>query len=278
MNTHRFLTLSQPRLMAIVNATPDSFSDGGLLMRNRRVDLTVAGARIRQLLAEGAEIIDIGGESTRPGARPVSVQEELDRVIPLVQWVAEHCDVAISVDSSAPEVMAEAAKQGAHLLNDVRALAAGNALSVAAKTGLPVCLMHMQGMPATMQQQPQYHQVVSEVAGYLRQRADACVAAGIAPGKIWLDPGFGFGKTLEHNLALLRQLPAITGLGYPVLVGFSRKSMIGRLLGRELPDRLPGSLALAMMALERGARVLRVHDVAATRDIIDTFMAVRGKE
>jgi dihydropteroate synthase len=271
---HRFLELTQPRLMAILNATPDSFSDGGLLFKNNRLDPSLIGARVQKLVDQGAEIIDIGGESTRPGAALVGVNEELDRVIPIVEWIAKHCDVAISVDTSTPQVMEEAANKGAHLINDVRALTREGALAVATQTRLPVCLMHMQGTPQSMQQNPDYQNVISEVSDYLQQRVVACLDAGIPSKNIWLDPGFGFGKTLEHNLSLFRQMPELVSLGFPVLVGVSRKSMIGHLLGRELPDRLPGSLALALMSLERGAKVLRVHDVAETRDIIDTFIAV----
>ncbi len=272
---HRYLDLSRPRLMAILNVTPDSFSDGGLLFKSSKLDESLVSQRVAKLAADGAEIIDIGGESTRPGAAPVSVQEELDRVIPVVECIANNCDVAISVDTSSPQVMIEAAACGAHLINDVRALSREGALSAAAQTGLPVCLMHMQGTPETMQDNPGYSNVVTDVSEFLQQRIVSCLEVGIPSSKIWLDPGFGFGKALEHNLALLRHLPELVSLGFPVLVGFSRKSMIGKLLGRELPDRLPGSLALALMGLERGAKILRVHDISETRDVIDTFMAIK---
>lgn len=275
IKTHRFLDLSKPRLMAIVNATPDSFSDGGELFTGNYLDVELAGRHIEQLIADGAEIIDIGGESTRPGAALVSEQQELDRVIPVVEWVARNCDVAISVDTSTAIVMREAALKGAHLINDIRALARPDALCMAAQTGLPVCLMHMQGSPSTMQANPSYQSVTVEVSNFLQQRLIACLEAGIAPSKIWLDPGFGFGKALEHNIELVRQLPEIVSLGFPVLVGFSRKSMVGQILGRPLNGRLVGGLALAMMALERGAKILRVHDIAATRDIIDMFVAIK---
>jgi dihydropteroate synthase len=271
---HPSLDLSRPRLMAIVNATPDSFSDGGLLFSGQNVSMDLVSRRIEQLVSEGADIIDIGGESTRPGAAPVTVQQELDRVVPVVEWAANHCDVAISVDTSSPQVIREAATAGTHLINDVRALSRESALTAAADTGLPVCLMHMQGGPQTMQQQPRYGNVVAEVCEFLQQRVIACLNAGIAPSHIWLDPGFGFGKTLDHNLQLLRQLPELVSLGFPVMVGLSRKSMIGQLLGRDISDRLPGSLALAAASLERGARILRVHDVQATRDLIDTYIAI----
>jgi dihydropteroate synthase len=274
IKTHRYLDLSKPRLMAIVNATPDSFSDGGELFAGDYLDVELAGRRVEQLVKDGAEIIDVGGESTRPGAANVSVQQELDRVISIVEWVVAHCDVAVSVDTSSPAVMREAALKGVHLINDVRALTRSDALSAAAQTGLPVCLMHMQGSPVTMQANPNYQNIVTEVNDYLQQRVTACLDAGMAPSKIWLDPGFGFGKTLEHNIELVRKLPELVSLGQPVLVGFSRKSMVGQMLGRPLDERLVGSLALAMMALERGAKILRVHDVVATRDIIDTFVAI----
>jgi dihydropteroate synthase len=274
IKTHRYLDLSKPRLMAIVNATPDSFSDGGELFTGDYLDVELAGRRVEQLVKDGAEIIDVGGESTRPGAANVSVQQELDRVIPIVEWVVARCDVAVSVDTSSPAVMREAALKGAHLINDVRALTGSDALSAAAQTGLTVCLMHMQGSPVTMQTNPNYQNIVTEVNDYLQQRVIACLDAGMASSKIWLDPGFGFGKTLEHNIELVRKLPELVSLGQPVLVGFSRKSMVGQMLGRPLDERLVGSLALAMMALERGAKILRVHDVVATRDIIDTFVAI----
>ncbi|MGH1438490.1 MAG: dihydropteroate synthase [Cellvibrionaceae bacterium] len=268
--------LSKPRLMAILNATPDSFADGGALFSRDKVDLGLVKRKVDALFEAGADIIDVGGESTRPGAEPVSLQEELDRVIPIIECIADNVDVAISVDTSSTEVIKEAAAKGAHLINDVRALTREGALEVAAQTGLPVCLMHMQGSPETMQSNPGYSDVLSDVSQFLQERVLACLDAGIDRKHIWLDPGFGFGKTLEHNLALLRYMPELVSLGFPVLAGFSRKSMVGKLLGRELDERLPGSLALAMMALERGAKILRVHDVAATRDIIDTFVAVKG--
>ena len=276
MSGHRLLDVSQPRLMAILNVTPDSFSDGGQLYSNNKLDRDLSLAKVSEMIADGADIIDIGGESTRPGAQPVTVQEELERVIPLLEIIAQHFDVAISVDTSSPEVMSAAASAGAHLINDVRALSRPGALSAAAKTGLQICLMHMQGQPTTMQNEPSYRNVVREVNSYLQQRVEACLQSGIEADKLWLDPGFGFGKTLDHNITLLRNLPAITALNFPLVVGFSRKSMIGGLLGRELADRLPGSLALALIALQRGASVLRVHDVRATRDIIDTFMAIEN--
>ena len=272
--THPKLDLLKPRLMAIVNATPDSFSDGGLVFSNSQIDISKVAARIDQLVEEGADIIDIGGESTRPGADQVGLQEEMDRVLPVVEWAAAHTELAISVDTSSPELMTAAAQKGAHLINDVRALTRPNAIEAAAATGLMVCLMHMQGKPDTMQQAPQYENPIVEVSTFLQERVLACLDAGMGAQQLWLDPGFGFGKTLEHNLSLLRQLSELGSLGFPVLVGLSRKSMIDHLLNRKIDERLPASLALALMALERGAKILRVHDVAPTRDIIDTFVAV----
>jgi dihydropteroate synthase len=262
--------------MAIMNATPDSFSDGGLLHKGGSINRDKVLARLELIVTEGADIIDIGGESTRPGAERVSVQEELDRVSPIVEWALQTTDLAVSVDTSSPEVITQVAAMGAHLINDVRALSRVGAVEAAANTDLAVCLMHMQGTPVNMQNDPSYSQVIGDVSQYLQGRVNACVAAGIKPKNICIDPGFGFGKTLEHNLALLRQLPEIGNLGFPVLVGLSRKSMIGQLLHRNLEDRLPASLALALMSLERGAKILRVHDIRATRDIIDTFIAVNG--
>ncbi|ODS23057.1 dihydropteroate synthase [Candidatus Endobugula sertula] len=276
MANHPALDFSLPRLMAIVNVTPDSFSDGGLLYKGNAIDVDKVAQRLQGLIAEGADIIDIGGESTRPGAAAVSLQEELDRVVPVVEWLSRETDVAISVDTSSPEVMLEAADKGAHLINDVRALSRDGALQAVASTELTVCLMHMQGMPATMQNNPHYLHVVNEVSQYLQERIAVCLEEGITANKIIVDPGFGFGKTLEHNLSLLRQLPEVCRLGFPVLAGMSRKAMIGHLLGRELHERLPASLGLGMLALERGAKILRVHDVAATRDIIDLFVAINN--
>ena len=272
---HPNLAFDVPRLMAIVNATPDSFSDGGLLYKKDRIDRDATLFRLQQVVAEGAEIIDIGGESTRPGASAISVQEEMDRVLPVLELAAAETDLAISIDTSSPELMREAAKKGAHLINDVRALSRPGAVEAAASTGLPVCLMHMQGTPASMQVSPNYKDVVRDVVCYLQSRIDVCVNAGIDSTRICIDPGFGFGKTLEHNLLLLKYLSELKKLGCPLLVGLSRKSMIDHLLRRDLKDRLPASLGLGLMSLERGANILRVHDIRETRDIIDAFVAVR---
>ncbi len=255
--------------MGVLNVTPDSFSDGG-----RHDDRRRALAHAKRMVDEGADIIDVGGESTRPGAAPVSEAEELDRVIPVVEAITRELSVMVSVDTSTPVVMREAAKAGAGMLNDVRALGRPGALEAAAETGLPVCLMHMQGEPGTMQAEPQYGDVVAEVKAFLLERARVAEAAGMARENLLLDPGFGFGKTLDHNLALLRALPRLAAHGYPILAGLSRKSMLGLVTGREVADRLAGSLALAMLAAQGGAAVIRVHDVAETRDILKVLSAV----
>jgi dihydropteroate synthase len=270
----RRLDLSSPRIMGVLNVTPDSFSDGGRWLRDGRPDLDALRRAAVRMCAEGAEILDIGGESTRPGARAVSEQEELDRVLPVVQALADCVPAVLSVDTSTPVVMREAARAGAGMLNDVRALGREGALDAAVATGLPVCLMHMQGEPVTMQQAPRYDSVVEDVAAFLTARAEVCMAAGIPEQAILLDPGFGFGKTVEHNFALLAGLPALAGLGYPLLAGLSRKSMIAKVIAEPALDRLPASVTLAVLAAERGARILRVHDVAATSDGLAMLMAM----
>jgi dihydropteroate synthase len=274
----RTLSLDRPVVMGVINTTPDSFSDGGALFRDARLDIHQALARARDMVSEGARVLDIGGESTRPGAASVSVAEEMDRVLPLIERINAELDVVVSVDTSTPALMSEAARLGAGLINDVRALTREGALAAAADSGLPVCLMHMQGEPGSMQAAPHYEDVVREVSDYLVARVDACIAAGIAPQRLLLDPGFGFGKTVAHNLVLLRDLPRLGALGFPLLVGLSRKSMIGKLLGREVGQRLPASLALALLAVERGAGVVRVHDVAATVDALAMVTALREVE
>ena len=274
----RTLSLDRPVVMGVINTTPDSFSDGGLLYRDARLDMNRALGRARDMVSEGAHVLDIGGESTRPGAAPVSVAEEMDRVLPLLERINGELDVVVSVDTSTPALMSEAARLGAGLINDVRALTREGALAAAADSGLPVCLMHMQGEPGSMQADPHYEDVVSEVSDYLVARVDACTAAGIVPQRLLLDPGFGFGKTVAHNLVLLRELPRLGALGFPLLVGLSRKSMIGKLLGREVGQRLPASLALALLAVERGAGVVRTHDVAATVDALAMVTALREVE
>lgn len=270
----RRLELSRPAIMGVINTTPDSFSDGGTLFRGARLDIELAMGRARQMVDAGAAILDIGGESTRPGAVSISLAEEVDRVLPVLERIVAELDVVVSVDTSSPQLMREAARAGAGLLNDVRALTRDGALEAAADTNLPVCLMHMQGNPGTMQAAPTYDDVVAEVADFLQLRVAACAAAGIGPARLLLDPGFGFGKSVEHNLQLLRGLPALAALGLPLVVGLSRKSIIGTLLGREVDQRLPASLGLAVLAAERGAAVIRTHDVAATADAVAMWVAL----
>ena len=265
------LDLSRAHVMGILNATPDSFSDGG-----RDATLAAALQRALAMVADGASIIDIGGESTRPGAAAVSVQQELDRVAPLVELIAAESNVIISVDTSTPAVITETARLGAGLINDVRSLQREGALTAAAATGLPVCLMHMRGEPQTMQDAPHYEDVAAEVMLFLQQRMAACAQVGIAPERSVLDPGFGFAKNLQHNYELFQRLPELWQLQRPLLVGVSRKSMVGNVVHKPVDQRLSGSLALAVMALERGAKILRVHDVAETMDVLKIFNAVQS--
>ncbi|RRJ83541.1 dihydropteroate synthase [Aestuariirhabdus litorea] len=257
--------------MGVLNVTPDSFSDGG-----RFIDPERALQHAREMVAAGASFIDVGGESTRPGAEPVSVEQELERVVPLVAAIRAELDVVVSVDTSTPEVMREAVAAGAGLINDVRALQRPGALAMAATLEVPVCLMHMLGEPGTMQVAPHYQDVIAEVSAFLLQRIECCEAAGIDRSRLLVDPGFGFGKTLEHNLQLLRGLDRFARLGVPLLVGMSRKSMVGAVLGRADPaDRLYGSLAVAVMAAQAGAQILRVHDVKETHDALAMVDAVK---
>ena len=265
----RALAARRPLVCGILNVTPDSFSDGG-----RFDSLDRAVEHGRTLAAEGADLIDIGGESTRPGSRPPTVAEELDRVVPVVEALVRQVPVPLSVDTSRPEVMRAAVAAGASMVNDVRALQRPGALEAAAQLGVPVCLTHMQRSPETMQEDRRYRDVVIDVRTFLAERIGACLDASVRPGHVVVDPGFGFGKTLSHNVALLASLDAFTGLGVPVMVGLSRKSMLGQLTGRTVRDRLPGSLAAALLAVQRGASVLRVHDVAATRDVLAVLEAV----
>lgn len=265
----RFLNLSKPAVMGVLNVTPDSFSDGGKFCNHEQ-----AISQALRMVDQGAAIIDVGGESTRPGADPVSEQEELDRVIPVVLALAAEVDAIISVDTSTPAVMAEAESAGAGLINDVRALEREGALECAKNSTLPVCLMHMQGDPVSMQNNPQYSNVVSDVAGYLMERVRACRDAGIVDDRILLDPGFGFGKSLQHNLSLLKHLDQLVALGFPVLVGMSRKSMIGAILGKHVDERLHGSVAAAIIAAHNGASIIRVHDVGPTVDALKIVSAV----
>lgn len=265
----RRLDLTTPVVMGIVNVTPDSFSDGG-----RYCSPEAAVEDGLRLAGDGAAILDVGGESTRPGARPVCVAEEVDRVLPVIEGLAAATEVPVSVDTSKPEVMRAAARAGASMINDVNALRAEGALLAAAETGLPVCLMHMQGEPRTMQDAPAYDDVVEDVFRFLADRIAACRTAGMDESRIVVDPGFGFGKTLEHNLQLMKGLERITDLGRPLLIGVSRKSMIGAVLDRPVDERLSGGLALGALAIERGARILRVHDVRETMDVIRMTTAV----
>ena len=257
-------------VMGVVNVTPDSFADGG-----RHATVAAAVAHACQLAAEGAAVLDIGGESTRPGARAVAVQQELDRVMPVIEALRNRTELPVSIDTSKPQVMREAVSAGAAMINDVCALGEPGALQAAAELGVPVCLMHMQGRPRTMQAQPTYDNVVAEVVEFLRGRAAAAVAAGVPRDGLIVDPGFGFGKTVAHNLELLRGLGEVAALGYPVLAGLSRKSMLGKLTGRPVAERLAGSIALGLLAAQNGAAILRVHDVAPTVDALRVLAAVR---
>ncbi|MDO8332979.1 MAG: dihydropteroate synthase [Pseudomonas sp.] len=270
---NRVLDLTRPQVMGILNVTPDSFSDGG------RFHLRDAALRHAEaMVAAGASLIDVGGESTRPGALPVSAEQELQRVAPIVEAIAAELDVIISVDTSTPAVMLEAARLGAGLLNDVRALRREGALAAAASTGLPVCLMHMQGEPGCMQQNPQYHDLLGEVRGFFSARLEACAAAGIPAERLVLDPGFGFAKNLQHNLSLFKHLEQLHEFGLPLLIGVSRKSMIGQALGRDVDQRLAGGLTLAALAITKGAKILRVHDVLETVDLVRMIAAVEAAE
>jgi len=267
---HR-LDLTRPRVMGVVNATPDSFSDGG-----RYLDPAQAIAHARQLVADGADIVDVGGESTRPGADEVSAAAECARVLPVVRALARDGAI-VSVDTSKPEVIRAAVDAGASMINDVRALRVAGALDAAAASGAAVCLMHMKGDPRTMQQAPQYADVVADVREFLAERIDAARAAGIPGERIAVDPGFGFGKTLEHNVAVMRGLPALAALGYPVVVGYSRKSSLGAITGRGPHDRLAASLAAALVAIARGARIVRVHDVRETVDALAVWTLMQAQ-
>ena len=267
----RELRLDRARIMAVVNVTPDSFSDGGA-----HADTDSAVEHALRLAEEGADLLDVGGESTRPGAGDVPLEEELRRVLPVIERLARECALPISVDTSKPEVMRAAVAAGAGLINDPFALRRDGALEAAAALGVPVCLMHMQGTPQDMQDAPHYEDVVAEVHSFLTQRIFACEMAGIAKKKLLVDPGFGFGKTLEHNLQLLRQLSRIAELGVPVLAGLSRKGMIGTLTGRGIEARVHGSVAAALLAVQNGAKIVRVHDVAATADALAIWHALQA--
>ena len=275
----KVLDLSYPAIMGIVNLTPDSFSDGGQLYAGNRLNQSKTLAAIEKMLNDGADIIDLGGESTRPGAAEVPEQQELERVLPILELVLDRFDALVSVDTSTAIVIREASVKGAHLINDVRALTRDDALEAAAQSGLPVCLMHMQNQPQTMQIEPVYQDVAAEVIAFLMTRKQDCIDAGIAAEQIVLDPGFGFGKSLTHNLTLFNAIDQFVASGHPVLVGVSRKAMIGQILGIEQTDqRVIGSVMMAVLAAQRGATILRVHDVLETRQAIDIWRAITIKE
>jgi len=270
------LTLDRPRVMGVLNVTPDSFSDAG-----RFFDRDAAIDHARRMLLDGADIIDVGGESTRPGSAPTTEADEIARVVPVLEALREECEargVVLSIDTRKVGVMRAAIAAGAGLVNDVQALRASGALDVVVEAGqsVGICLMHMRGEPATMQQHVVYTDVVGEVKAFLEERVAACKRAGIADNRIAIDPGFGFGKTVAHNLALLRWLEELVALGYPVVVGLSRKSTIGALTGREMDDRVAGSVAAALIAVERGAAIVRVHDVRETVDALNVWRAVES--
>jgi len=266
---NKTLDLTHPQVMGILNVTPDSFSDGG---RFNRIDQAIEQALLME--KDGAAIVDVGGESTRPGAEAVSLQVELDRTIPVIEAIAKRSGIIISIDTQKPEVMKEAVLAGASMVNDVNALRSSNALTVVSGLGVPICLMHMQGSPERMQDKPEYGNVVDEVVGFLNERVVACEEAGIANNQIIIDPGFGFGKKIDDNLSLLKNLKQFEVLLLPVLVGISNKSMLGQITGREIKERTAASLATAVLAVERGANILRVHDVGQTVDVLKITKAV----
>lgn len=277
----RQIDLSAPVCMGVINTTPDSFSDGASFASSDtarfRVDVDKVLAVAAAMVDEGATFVDIGGESTRPGAQPVSVQEELDRVMPAIEAIRQRLDVCISIDSSSPEVITAATAAGAELINDVRALTRDGALQAAAESSAAICLMHMQGQPGTMQKSVHYDDVVAEVGDFLAQRVTACRAVGITSNRLLIDPGFGFGKTVDHNFRLLKHLAALKALDLPILVGISRKSMLGAVIGRDVEQRLPASVAAASLAMVGGAHIIRAHDVAATMDAIKVHCAYRDQ-
>lgn len=268
------LDLRIPQVMGVINVTPDSFSDGGELHDGKGVAVDKALARAETMCQAGATIIDVGGESTRPGAAPVSAQDEIDRVLPVVEAISANLDVVISMDTSNPELMRLGADTGAGIINDVRSLAREEAMAAAAATGLPICLMHMQGEPGTMQEAPHYNDVVADVADFLQERIEACETAGIERNRLLLDPGFGFGKNLEHNLALLARLETLNSFGLPLLIGMSRKRMIGSLTGKDAKERMAGSLAAHVIAAMKGGWIIRAHDVVETVDALKVCRAV----
>jgi dihydropteroate synthase len=266
--------------MGILNVTPDSFSDGGDLFKHNKLSVENSLVRAAQMVKEGASIIDVGGESTRPGAKKVTLQEELDRVLPIVEVISRELDVVISVDTSQPKVISNAAQLGAGIINDVRALSLPGALAAAAESSLPICLMHMKGSPQDMQDAPVYTNVIDEVAAFFHERISVCVDAGIVSERLLLDPGFGFGKTLAHNLALLNRLEELHDFSLPLLIGTSRKSMIAGVLDRDVDQRLAGGLATVVMGVMKGAKIIRVHDVLESVDAVrmtEAVMRERGE-
>lgn len=269
MQTIGAITLPDVAVMGVLNVTPDSFSDGG-----RYNGIDAARRQAARLVDEGADIIDVGGESTRPGSDSVPVDAELERVLPVIEAVIAETGAVVSIDTTKPEVMREAAASGAGMINDVRALQDDGALQAAANTACAVCLMHMQGKPRTMQDNPDYADVVADVTSFLAERVAACVDAGIETSRLVVDPGFGFGKTVEHNLQLLSRLDALAALGLPILAGISRKSTLGAITGREVDERMPASIVAAAIAVQNGASIVRVHDVAPTVDAIRVIQAV----
>ena len=273
----RVLSLDTPQIMGVLNVTPDSFSDGGQLLSNEGLLHDRLLERAEQMVADGVAILDIGGESTRPGAAPVSLQEELDRVMGAVQLIVPRLDVILSIDTSTPEVMREAAQAGAGLLNDVRAFSREGAMAAAVASQLPVSLMHMSDEPERMQEQTEYVDVVTDVKAFLAHRIAACREAGIAKDQMMIDPGFGFGKTVAQNYEMLRRLEEFASFDLPILVGVSRKSMIGAITGRPASERVVPSAVLAVMAAARGASVIRVHDVAETADALAVWQATEGE-
>ncbi len=274
----KWLDLSYPRIMGVLNTTPDSFFDGGNLYRNGKIDLDLALIQAEDMVSNGAAILDIGGESTRPGAKPISNEEEFDRVVPVVESIASRIDVVISVDTSKPKIMESAISSGAHMINDVKALSEPHALEAVSASKVNVCLMHMLGNPMTMQISPEYKSVNNDVKQFLLGRIEKCKQVGISRERLIVDPGFGFGKTVDHNLELLENLRDLAGLGCPILVGLSRKSMINKILKRDIIDSLPATLGLVAIAVERGANLIRAHDVRETADVISMWMAVNRVE
>jgi len=278
----KILDLSKPAVMGVLNITPDSFSDGGNVFSQAQVDPRKVLTTVSKMIDDGADIIDLGGESTRPGAKPVSVQQELDRVIPVLNSLTANFDSVFSVDTSTPEVMKEAASAGAHIINDVRALRREGALNAAIETGLPVCLMHMQNQPKNMQDNPEYRDVLAEVLEFLSELRQQCLNLGMQADQILLDPGFGFGKTLAHNLSLFNGLSTMAKESHPILVGLSRKSMIGQILDADVNDRLIGSVTMALLAAQAiygagGSAILRVHDVKETKQALNIWQATKNK-